>query len=170
MKYIKKYEGVKPTFNTELRNKFIEVKNTPFKSFKLDELYNDCIKYKICFFSLIKEMILNKKIAFKSFYTYDKSEKQVIDIYRHNIIGVCDDVKLIYSQYYYDDSNSYDYYDDSNNTEYEDIVSVINNRFYVLYYFDENEIIKQKVRIYNYEEGKLMEELNTLKDSNKFNI
>lgn len=151
MKYIKKYEGVKPPFNTELRNKFIEVKNTPFKTFKLDKLYKECIKYNICFISLIKEMILNKKIAFKSFFTYDKGRK--------NIIGVCKNVKL--------ENNLNNYYEIE---EYEDVLVDIDNNFYVLYYFEENDIIKQKIRIYNYEEGELMEELNTLKDSNKFNI
>ena len=151
------YEGK----NYILRDKFIKVKDESYVTFSLDKLFIDCCKYDIYFFDLLKEMVLNKIIAFKCNWCYDirrnsnfeNSPRWAQDLKKsfHNIIDKC--VNIDHQDKIYNDS---------------DILVKLENEHNCHTLFMQGD--KQKIRIYNYNEGPLMQKLNMLKDAEKYNL
>lgn len=154
MKYIKTYEGQKPPFNTELRNKFINSKNEPYTSFDLDKLRTDCKNYDIDFLSLLKEILINKQITFKCTWCYNDNLEDVdLRHINHSVIGICKNVA---------------HYDDYNDSDI--IVKIDDEKWHTLFIGYVKHKINQKVRVYNYSEGNLMKHINIIKNMNKYNL
>lgn len=160
MKYIKKYETSK-----ELRKLAApEYITGTYTTFDLNELQKDCEKYNIDIFELVKEMVLNKKITFQCHWCYTDDKDTVLSN-SHNIIGKCNDIN-------YQDPLDYLYSKKGQIKYYSDILVKIENYNYwhtILQKNLKNER-KQKVRIYDYIEGKLMKQLNILKSAIKYNL
>lgn len=163
MKYIKTYEGTryngpKPPFNTELRNKFINSKNETHTTFDLDKLKKDCKNNDINFLSLLKEILIGRQIAFKCTWCYTEKMEDNVDNLRHpnhSVIGICKDA-----------THENEDYNES------DIVVKIDDdeKWHTLFIGYVKQMIKQKVRVYNYTEGKLMRHINMIKNMNKYNL
>jgi hypothetical protein len=143
MRYIKTYEEI----NFELKNKFIELKNVPYKSFAFGKrLRSECLLYDIEFKDLIEEMLIDKTIAFICYSCTDENYfNQCISYRTHDVIGKC--IRAISI-------------DESDEVRVkieglENWHTLPNNR---------------KVRIYNYVEGTLMEEIQSKKDAEKYNL
>jgi len=142
--YIKTYE--------DLRGEFVKVKDENYKSFSVNDLKDDYVSYKpdFTFINLIKEMILNKKIAFQCGWCYDINMINS-NHNNHSVIGICEKVE----------------YEDESFWDSDIIVKMLNDdAWHTLF----NPEIKKRIRIYNYVEGPLMKEFETLKDANKYNL
>ena len=141
MKYLKTYEGI---INYELKNKFIKLKDTPFKSFMFDKrLRSECLLYDVEFKDLIEEMLLGKTIAFLCYYCTDHNYFN--SCISHDIIGECERV-----------------ISDDESDEVRVKIKDLEN-WHTL-------PLTKKVRIYNYVEGPLMEEIQSRKDAKKYNL
>lgn len=142
--------------NQPVRDEFSKMKDVNYKSFILKDLKSDCRKYDISFYDLVKEIVLDKKIAFQCYWCYlsdfsnEKNKK-------HNIIGVCKDITFENPKYH-----------DS------DILVKIDadDKWHSLFieYKNENASPKFKVRVYNYVEGLLAQKLEVIKNREKYNI
>jgi hypothetical protein len=140
MKYLKTYEGKKPPFKTDIANKMSKLKNVPFKTFDTKSLRDDCRQYDVQFDKLINELLPDKFISFECFQFYDNN-LQDIDQPAGAKLGEC--------KYVID-------------VRPDIIVKFKGEDFWCL--------LKKKVRIYNYVEGTLMEELETKKMADKYNL
>lgn len=153
MKYIKTYEGVKPPFKTKVGEEYFKLKDTPYKSFsvsKLEDEYND-YNVDFDFQDLIKEIFLNKKVAFQSYFVYTYDERlNSFNSYiskKQSVIGVCKDIKFYYGEVY----------------RSIEILLNVNSEWC-------QGPFNQKIRVYDYVEGPLMEELEAKKDAKKYNL
>ena len=166
MRYLKTFEAL----TQQEKEDFIKMNAEPNSSFNLNKLREECIERKIVFFDLVKEMVLDKKIAFhcdwcynseltdieyKSKRKYDNGRYQNV-VLGHNIIGQCIDIS----------QEKGEWCD-------RDIVVRINDdeQWHTLFAYDEKKKkVKKKVRIYNYTEGPLANELNMYKNADKYNL
>jgi len=151
MKYIKTYEGAKPPFkNPKVGEEYFKLRNVPHKSFNFTKLEDECTKYDIVFVDLIVEILLNKKIAFQSNYIFEYDERTKVftsHIYgSHQVLGICEDVKIQYNSY-----------------SERHIILKVNDKWHTTPY-------NQKIRVYNYLEGTIAEELEAKKDAEKYNL
>ena len=143
------------TYET-LKDDFLNIKNEDFKSFSINELQKDYIKYnpEFIFIDLIKEMLLNKKIAFQCGGCFDIN-MSFSRFYNHSIIGICEKVR----------------YEDEDFWDSDIIVKMINeDKWHTLFIQETKHKVKKRIRIYNYSEGTLMRELQTLKNVSKFKL
>ena len=155
MKYLRTYEGTKP-FNRELRKKFIDSENEPYITLNLPDIQEQCYTNNINLLNLLREILINKKITFRCTWCYDDDIEDVLNLSNiHSIIGKCVDV--IHEDREYFDSDI--------------LVKVDGYEGYhtILIGYTKNQK-KQKVRIYNYTEGKLINKINILKDIEKYNL
>ena len=169
MKHIQLYEAFKkhlvgwvgPSFihrEQPIRDEFAKVKDELYKSFNLKSLKEDCQTYGINFYNLVKELVINKKIAFQCTWCYSSDFFEDFPHSKpHSIIGVCKDV--IFENPRYHDS---------------DLLVKIDNddKWHTLFVRFNNPKSQPKfsVRIYNYTEGILIKKLEMLKNMEKYNI
>ena len=139
------------------RDKYKKYESVPYKTISLRDILNDCKEYDIDFYTLVEEIVLNKTIAFTCFYCYDDSLEFKASPRAHEIIGKCVDIK-----------SDPDYLKDFN------ILVKIEGEegWHELHFIPERfqTKFKQKVRIYNYESGELIDELEAYKNAEKYNL
>jgi len=156
MKFIKTFEAL----TQKEKEEFTKMNAEPFTTFNLEKLSADCRKYDIIFINLLKEMMLNKKITFYCNWCYTEDltdfsyDSEQDWNFAHNTIGTCVDIR------HESDEGDWD----------SDIVVRINDdkKWHTL--FTLNSKKPKRVRIYNYSEGQLAQELEMLKNAEKYNI
>jgi len=153
------FENVKN--NNHPRKSFWEselsrLKNTPYKTFNLEKLNSDCEEYHVSFFDLLREMVLGKTIAFQCIYCCDNSF-ELLNYKYHNMLGKCVDIQYDPDYMIFEKPAS-------------DIVVKMedNDDWHTI--FETRIGDNRKVRIYNYEEGDKIENLNMLKNTEKYNL
>lgn len=159
-----------------IRDEFVKVKNEDYITIDLTKLKKDCIEYGVNFINLLVEIVLNKKIAFECEWCYSDNFGENYPK-THSIIGECEKIKFknigFSAQVYFDleDSDMIDPINDNIEflvkikTDKDSAHLQIYDRWHLL--FDDN---KKKLRVYNYTEGPLAQELDMLKNSEKYNI
>ncbi len=146
MKYIKIFEGYRPPFKSDIGKKMSEI-NLPFKSFQFTDLSRDCKKYDVNFEKLVNEMLLNKKLSFQSYY-FMNTRMEDIDVEGGPQLGVCEDIKILEGEWQSDSV----------------FVKLENDDKWCLLPF------KRKTRIYGYEEGPTIQELESKKMAEIYNL
>ena len=153
MKYIKTYEAL----SEKEKEEFIKSSTEPFISFNINKLIKDCKKYNIVLIDLLREILVGKKIAFYCnwcYTSYSVTFSHFISYkHGHNIIGNCEEIK----------------YEDLSDEE-SDIDVKIKDEWHTLFNFDVGTRKIKKVRVYNYEEGPIMQELEAKKSAEKYNL
>lgn len=149
MKYIKTYEALTQKEKEEIKRS----KNEPYKTFIIDNLRHDSLKYDINFVSLLKEIMLNRKILFECVWCYNGDIEYYVDSIGHSVIGKCIDIK-----------HSDEGYGDS------DILVKIEGyeNWHTLYSY--NPTKNKRVRVFYYKEGNLMQKLEMRKNTEKYNL
>lgn len=153
MKYIKTYEGIKPQFKTKVGEEYFKLKDTPYKSFGISKLQDEYDENNVDFDfqDLIKEIFLNRKVAFQSYYVYTYDERlNSFNSYiskKQSVIGVCKDIKFYYDEVY----------------SSIEILFNVNDEWC-------QGPFNQKIRVYDYVEGPLMIELESKKSAKDYNL
>jgi len=148
MKYLKTYEAL----SKKEKEEFANLKNEPYTTFSVNELIKDCNEYDIVLLDLLKEMMLNREVAFRCYWCYQNNVSVLFDN-THNIIGECIDIRNEDPAYL--------------NSDFLIKIKGDKNKWHTLFSVDEK---KKKVRIYNYIEGPIAQELDMLRNAKKYNL
>lgn len=156
MKYIKTYEEKPPFIKPDLKLKFDKLKGTKSASFDLSSIILDCEKYNLKAQDLIEEIFLNKTITFQCWNCYNKDLNWFFS-FSHNIMGICKNIKFEG----FDDGMPATDINDYN--DYYDIYFYIEDAYHTIHH-------DKKIKVFNYEPGPYMEELEAKKNADKYNL
>jgi hypothetical protein len=146
-KFNKTYEAKLPFKKPDLRAEFDKLKNIKSYSFNEKTLKKECQEYDVDFSNLIQEILLNRVISFQCWGCFDKDFNwRASD--SHNVLGECMNVFF--------------------ESDWVDEDSLITVKIKNLEYF--HTPYNRKIKVYNYQTGPYMEELEMKKNAEKYNL
>jgi len=147
-KFNKTYEARLPFKKPDLRAEFDKLKNIKSYSFNVKILKKECQKYDVDFRNLIEEILLNRIISFQCWGCCDKDFNWIFAD-SHNILGECIDVFF--------------------ESDWRDEDALITVKIKDLEYLH---VLphRRKTKVFNYQTGHYMEELEMKKNAEKYNL